>query len=165
MDSYNEIIINWSKYFDIIYDTETKKIISGTENFKSKNLIYQIYGDSNTYGRNVLLYIGITRDRNENKRDLESRIKEHLLGVFGFVNNLKICIGKITSDNNNKETIELAESILIANHKPIFNKTHIHNISKNAFRQKTIIINNGNNGMLSTCNTNFWWVNDIKSKD
>lgn len=148
---YQEIIISWSeKYYlkeqkDI--DELQNKVITTT------NTLYQLYGDSHIYGRDVLLYIGISNRA-------ERRLTQHLKGVFGFVNNLSVSIGYLRDYNGN---LEIPESILIANHKPSFNKEFIHDISPKAKEngQKIIIINNDNNLMLKTSCTNFWWVNNI----
>jgi hypothetical protein len=89
-------------------------------------------------------------------------MKAHLNGVFGYVNNLSVSIGKI---ENYGEELEIPESILIANHKPSFNKDFIHDIHSEAKQHKIIVINNGNNGMLKTCCTNFWWVENHNIKN
>jgi hypothetical protein len=80
-----------------------------------------------------------------------------LKGVFQFVNNKSVSLGVINEDFYGR--LEIPESILIANHKPAFNKEYIHSVDQSAMEFKTIIINNGNNGMLKTCCTNYWWVN------
>ena len=85
----------------------------------------------------------------------DNRMRAHLNGVFGFVNNLSVSIGKI--DNYN-DSLEIPESILIACHKPSYNKEFIHDLSPKAKKHKIIVINNGDNEMLKTCCTNFWWV-------
>ena len=143
---YNEIVIKWSK----LYPVNKLEGISNLD-INTDNVLYQIYGDSHIYGRNVLLYIGISTNA-------ENRLKAHINGVFGYVNNLKVSIG--TTNFNGK--LEVPESILIANHKPSFNKNFIHDISEEAKNiGKVIIINNGTNLMLKTCCTNYWWIETI----
>lgn len=97
------------------------------------------------YGRDTLLYIGISTYA-------DNRIKAHLNGIFGYVNNLSVSFGKIEHYN---DSLEIPESILIACHKPSYNKEFIHDISPQAKVHKIIIINNGNNEALKTCCTNF----------
>lgn len=141
---YKEIVIHWSKLHKANNTEDVEKIEMNTA-----DVLYQLYGDSHIYGRNVLLYIG-------KSIDAKKRLKQHLKGVFGHANNLQISIGTI--EYNGK--LEVPESILIANHKPSFNKEYIHDISEDAKDAgKIIIINNGNNHMLKTCCTNYWWVN------
>lgn len=139
MEQYQEIIIHW----------EDRKSIESLESIGESSL-YQIYGNHHIYGRDVLLYIGISKNASK-------RFSQHIRGVFGYVNDLTVSVGKIEkfSDNLN---LEIPESILVANHKPSYNKEFIHNLSPTAKQHKIIVINNGNNGMLKTCCTNFWWV-------
>ncbi|CAG5087700.1 hypothetical protein [Parvicella tangerina] len=168
-DTYKEIVVNWEKgsAIETYEDFQNYcKLHPKPNNFKqygcvdeglktSDQIFYQIYGDHHVYGRNTLLYIGISKD-------VLSRFRHHLNGVFKYVNNKSISIGRADTFLNNMEEVE---SILIANHKPAFNKTFIHDLhedSRNMDRDDTnkiIIINNGNNGMLKTCCTNYWWVN------
>ena len=145
---YQEIIIEWS-------DREFFKKGKDFTQFdvKKENVLYQIYGDHHIYGRNTLLYIGRTINA-------DARIKTHLdRSFFQFVNNCSVSIGTINPDED-LDVLEVAESILIANHKPSLNKEFIHDISQKAKLHKIIVINNGNNEMLKTCCTNYWWVEE-----
>jgi len=141
MEKYQEIIIHWRERVSIekIKESDTD------------NVLYQIYGNHHIYGRDTLLYIG-------KSINAETRFKKHLNGVFGRVNNLSVSIGKINEYNEN--LLEIPESILIANHKPSFNKEFIHDLPEDAKKHKIIVINNGNSEMLKTCCTNFWWVSN-----
>ena len=143
MAEYQEIIITWSRREKIRTASDLQKIDEDRH-----NIFYQIYGDHHIYGRDILLYIGISTFA-------DNRFKTHLNGVFSFVNNLMVSIGKCETTIEN---LEIPESILIANHKPSFNKEFIHDLPAKAKESKIIIINNGNNEMLKTCCTNFWWV-------
>ena len=138
---YSEIVIQWSPKMEI---TDPKV------NSFPENVLYQLYGDSHLYGRDVLLYIGKTN------RKVEERLSEHIKSVFGFVNNLSISVGKII--NYPVESLEVPESILIANHKPSFNKEYIHLLADGATDSKIIIINNGHCLSLKSSCTNYWWV-------
>ena len=148
MSNYEEIIITWSKRTKL-------ESIDDIANIDSKfdNVLYQLYGDSHIYGKDVLLYIGISKGA-------DRRLKTHLKNVFGFVNNLSVSIGDLDDFNGN---LEIPESILIANHKPSYNKEFIHDLSPLAKSHKIIVINNGQNSMLKTCCTNFWWVNGTQN--
>ena len=149
---YREIVIDWSKKHHLESVEDIAKLTVDTS-----NVLYMHYGDSHIYGRDVLLYIGISINA-------ENRLKTHLKGVFGVVNNLSVSIGTVDTFPNSLDIhsdLEIPESILIANHKPSFNKEFIHDISPKAKGMKTIIINNGKNAMLKTCCTNYWWVNTI----
>ncbi len=144
MTDYEEIVVDWSKRYKINSLNDIKKI----DTCKT-NVLYQLYGDHHIYGRDVLLYIGISSCA-------DNRMKAHLNGIFGYVNNLSVSFGKIAHYN---DSLEIPESILIACHKPSYNKEFIHDISPQAKIHKIIIINNGNNEALKTCCTNFWWLN------
>ena len=140
---YQEIIINWSKRQHVKTVDDLAKC---TDN--RHNVLYQLYGDHHIYCRDTLLYIG-------KSNYADNRMRAHLNGVFGFVNNLSVSIGKI---DDYDDSLEIPESILIACHKPSYNKEFIHDLSPSAKRHKIIVIKNGDNEMLKTCCTNFWWV-------
>lgn len=145
MAEYEEIIIEWQK----------RRELANLNNVENEDkILYQIYGDSHIYGRDVLMYIGKTT------RNCLFREREHLKSYMKYAQNLTVSIGFI------EQSIDLVipESILIANHKPSFNKQYLHDISQSAKEHKIIVINNGIHGMLKTCCTNFWWV-DSKGKD
>ncbi len=146
MVPYEEIIIDWS---DRIVLSSVDDISSYTE--KNANVLYQIYGSHHIYGSNVLLYIGKT------ERDFAKRLDEHLKSFFLYAHNLSFSIGTLV---NYEDKLEIPESILIANHKPAFNKTNIHTVQHTEDKRKIIIMNNGNHGILKNRSTNFWWVND-----
>ena len=75
------------------------------------------------------------------------------------MHNLSVSFGNVECyDDNLEMDLEVPESILIASHKPSYNKEFIHDLPQKAKQHKIIIINNGDNGDLKTCCTNFWWV-------
>ena len=141
---YQEIVIKWSKKKPVKKAEDLKKF-----DVKRTDVLYQIYGDHHIYGRDTLLYIGISIDA-------DRRFNAHLNGVFDYVNNLSVSIGEIENYDKSFE-LQIPESVLIANHKPSFNKDFIHDLPPIARKNRIIIINNGNNGMLKTCCTNYWW--------
>ena len=144
MVEYQEIVIDWKE--------RAKWNPNSFDQIGEKNVIYQFYCDSHIYGRNVLAYIGKT------DRVFKKRLGEHEKLFFQFAKNINYSIGVISEKIN----LEIPESILIANHKPFFNKDFIHNISSKAKSNKILIINNGDYGMLKSCCTNYWWVNNEK---
>lgn len=146
MPEYQEIVIEWSEKIYLNDVNDIRKL----DNKKTDNVLYQIYGDSHIYGRDVLLYIGMSIN-------VENRFKAHLRSTFGLVNNVSVSIGEV-KEPFYSFNLEIPESILIANHKPSMNKEFIHDISPEAKNKKIIIINNGKNAMLKTCCTNYWWV-------
>ena len=103
---YQEIIINWSNRQTIQTIDDLAKCTDDRH-----NVLYQLYGDHHIYGRDTLLYIG-------KSVYADNRMRAHLNGIFSFVNNLSVSIGKI---DNYDESLEIPESILIACHKPSYN--------------------------------------------
>lgn len=144
MADYKEIIIDWS--FKERWNPDAFKSEHNT------NVLYQIYCDSHVYGRNALAYIGKT------DQSFKQRFSQHERSFWQFANNINYAVGEIKVQNF--ESLEIPESILIANHKPFFNKDFIHDISTLAKKEKIIIINNGNHGSLKNSCTNYWWVNN-----
>ena len=143
---YSELVITWSEKTPVNNSLDTLK---NRDSLPAK-VLYQIYGDHHIYGRDTLLYIGITKNA-------DARFYTHLKGVFGYVNALTISFGILKDFDTEKFTVP--ESILIANHKPSYNKEFLHDLATEAKKEKIIVINNGNNYMLKTCCTNYWWVN------
>lgn len=142
MADYTEIIINWESRQR--WDEKVFRKIG------ERNVLYSIYCDSHIYGRDVLAYIGKTNQR------FQDRLDQHEKSFFKFADNLNYSIGVLEESFSNQ--LEIPESILIANHKPFFNKEFIHDIHNEAKKRKIIIINNGNHGTLKNACTNFWWV-------
>lgn len=140
---YQEIIIDWLKKVPLETIDDLAECVCDKH-----NVLYQLYGDHHIYGRDTLLYIGKTGCA-------DSRIRAHLNGVFRYVNNLSVSIGILEDYDGH---LEIPESILIACHKPSYNKEFIHDLSAEAKQSKIIVINNGHNAMLKTCCSNFWWV-------
>jgi hypothetical protein len=146
MIEYEEIVVHWEPRLK----WNSEKFLK----MDSRNVLYQIYCDSHIYGRDVLAYIGKT------DRAFGQRLDEHLKSFIQFANNLNYVVGEIKGDFKN---LEIPESILIANHKPFYNKEFIHDLPIAAKEHKIIIINEGEYGMLKSCCTNYWWC-DNKAK-
>ena len=115
------------------------------EGFPSTSGIYQAYGDSPIYGVSCLLYIG-------QSRNLQSRLHQHEKD------------SPLTSQNNKSyryaacaiEMLDIAESILIAAHKPSLNAEYLKSPSETAIRY--MVQNHGERGVLSLQVTNSYWV-------
>ncbi|WP_027420059.1 hypothetical protein [Crocinitomix catalasitica] len=142
MAEYKEIIIDWK--FKERWDP------AEFERQHNENVLYQIYCDSHVYGRDTLAYIGKTDQK------FSKRLSQHERSFWQFANNVNYAVGEIV--DHNFDNLEIPESILIANHKPFYNKNFIHDIPAEAKKEKIIIINNGHHGLLKNSCTNFWWV-------
>lgn len=143
MKEYLEIIIDW--------EFREKWNPDSFESIHNRDVLYQIYCDSHIYGRDVLAYIGKTG------QTANQRFSQHERSFWKFANNVNYAVGQIIDQSF--EILEIPESILIANHKPFFNKDFIHDIHPKAKEQKIIIINNGFHGSLKNACTNYWWCN------
>lgn len=142
---YTEIVIDWVNLSEIEKNYKTKSV---------GQYLYCVYCDSHIYGNDVLAYIGKTNN-------YSVRENQHLKSFFKFANNVRFVIGFFEEV---QEKLEIAESILIANHKPFYNKEFIHDLCSEAKSKKIIVINNGNHGMLKNSVTNYWWVTDVEFK-
>jgi len=147
MPNYKEIIIDWFNEEDINEEVISKYV-------KDKYL-YCVYCDSHLYGRDVLAYIGQTNN-------YKLRQYQHTRSYFQFAQNERFVIGFFSKDDFNLST---PESILIANHKPFYNKQYIHDLAPDAKLSRIIVINNESHGSLKTAVTNFWWVDNLGNVD
>jgi excinuclease UvrABC nuclease subunit len=148
--SYEEILINLPYEEKLINKNKLKEI-------SKENCLYQAYGDSPIYGRDVLLYIGRTKD-------LHGRITGHLKTDFSRINKLSLCFGYIDKvcailpDHPMEKLIVIAESLLITMLKPSHNSSNIKNTNlflKN--HNKYLILNKENRKALPLEVTNIWW--------
>jgi hypothetical protein len=142
MQLFELIDIVWKKF-----NGEKNKEIIGNKEYK--NVIYQAYGNSPIYGRDVLLYIGISND-------FIRRKNEHI--DFEKIENLSFRIGSIEFLNREKRRIlEICESIIITMMKPSYNSRNIKDINKNAKSKKYIVFNKEEKGDLPLEISNIWW--------
>lgn len=123
--------------------------------------IYQIYGNHILYGTDVLLYIGITTDQ-----DFKTRLKNRwTIDGSNDINNIKIYIGTIFSNDENiktseKEKILKAEALLINILKPAFNSSYINSVHHNKIKSdKNFTIYNFNSyrSLPPELSTLRWW--------
>lgn len=110
--------------------------------------VYQVYGDSPIYGRDCLLYIG-------QARSLASRLAQHLnVSPVTRVNNRSLRIARC-----DEVLLDVAESILIATHKPSMNAEYVHSPkSPEATRRPYLVQNHGERGVLTLQVTNSYWL-------
>lgn len=149
------IIISWEL---IEYNLDTIKSLTRPIDYG----IYQIYGRHNSYGKDVLLYIGKAESRN-----FATRLQDGGREVYDFkectIEAKYIRLGYIsmTDDPSDIEkyqlveyekewekNISIAERILIATHPPALNKQLAHRLADMKFEDDYIIINWGDYGDL-----------------
>jgi len=143
MPHYKEIVIDWINEENINEEVVTKYIVG--------KYLYCVYCDSHIYGRDVLAYIGQTNN-------YKLRQYQHTRSYFQFANNERFVIGFFSQEDF---ILNTPESILIANHKPFYNKQYIHDLASEAKCDRIIVINNKSHGSLKTAVTNFWWVDNL----
>ncbi len=110
--------------------------------------IYQVYGDSPIYGRDCLLYIG-------QASSLASRLRQHFTtSPITRVNGRGVRIARCSL-----ELLDIAESILIATHKPSMNSEYINGPkSPEATTRPFLVQNHGDRGVLTLQVTNSYWL-------
>lgn len=116
-------------------------------------LLYQAYGDSPIYGRDVLLYIGQTirwgqREANHKKSD------------FNRISNLRYLIGKIQNLPDGEEQVYLdnCESLLITMLKPSYNSSNVKQTAQALQNDESyLILNKGDRGDIPLEISNIWW--------
>ncbi len=110
--------------------------------------VYQVYGDSAIYGRDCLLYIG-------QAGSLAGRLAQHFsVSPVTRVNNRHVRVAKC-----DRQLLDVAESILIATHKPSMNAEYIHAPkSPEATARHFLIQNHGERGALTLQVTNSYWT-------
>lgn len=133
---YRVIAINW-----ILADNEKE--------LPNEAAVYQLYGDSDIYGRNVLLYIGLSRN-------LKARITEHRVGNTPAYHMPNMHIRYALCDQQGP--IEDIESILIAHTKPSRNKEYLFTVT--ALDSFILLQNHGDKGVVPLEMTNSYWVSE-----
>lgn len=101
--------------------------------------IYQIYGKHQTYGNDVLLYIG-----KADQQTVGKRISQEDWDYVNDSNNIKIYIGRLhgyqtPSDPEWSYEIDLAERLLIYVHKPAYNSKSISTLSDTKLQEVHIL--------------------------
>ncbi len=156
------VSIDWSDSAIKIQDVFKKETTTAElRNFKDKtDCLYQVYGDSIIYGRDKLLYIGLTSN-------LSRRTNSHLETDFSRITNFSLLLGEIrwnTLSNekfkeagNRGESLKILESILITYAKPSYNSDNIKDIYPKSRNYNILIQNHGNRRDLPLECSNSWW--------
>ena len=154
MNIKHEIIdIEWEGSFKIKYDRNKDKY--NLDNVPSELLdecgFYQIYGRHPVYGKDVLLYIGETKESKTSNRSFRVRLNEHLKGNFFQHTNISVHLGPCSLP---AETVEIVESILIYSHVPALNVQHTGSMKLGS--EKYLVRNWGFTGNLNNACTGNW---------
>lgn len=122
--------------------------LGGDEVGPRESGLYQIYGDSAIYGRDCLLYIG-------QSGSLQARLGQHFtVSPVTRVNNRSIRVAPC-----DPELMDIAESILIATHKPSMNAEYLHTPKGPEATSRPILVqNHGDRGALTLQVTNSYWL-------
>lgn len=100
------------------------------QHIKDRHVLYQIYGAHHLYGRDILLYIGMT------SKGVNQRLKEHEKWVYEEYDKVSIRIGSLGqftswkdwSEGDYKEAekslVGQIEALLIYAHQPVYNKAN-----------------------------------------
>jgi excinuclease UvrABC nuclease subunit len=138
----------------VIVTLEWKKV--SIENFEhavpSSSGLYQIYGWSETYGENALLYVGKSNNLNE-------RLKQHINKDTALSRQQGLSIRYALHEGletENGKSLEALESILIAVHKPSMNTQNINSLRHTDYY--VLVQNHGERGALNIQITNSYWV-------
>lgn len=150
---YRIIDLEWEGSFLIEYDRDEDKYLLDQipGDLLAAYGIYQIYGRHPVYGKNVLLYIGETKENKKGTRAFKDRLGEHLKGRFFYYTNLSVSLAPCDFDS---ETVKEVESVLIDAHKPALNKQHIE--SRKKCREQLLVRNWSFMGSLNECCTSDW---------
>jgi hypothetical protein len=145
---------------ELIWKLE-KESVSDLKSIGAKLGIYQIYGTHPIYGRNVLLYIGVSTT------NIFKRIKSHKSNWVKFeYDPVIIYFGEIVTpeedfDFSMAEAIAMAESLLVYYCAPAYNSNLIVEIKEQYLKQDLIIRNYGKIGSLPTEVSTGWYKSDV----
>ena len=125
--NFELVDLYWHDSLMVTFDEElqTYNILDARfDDLKSRSGFYCIYGLHKSYGQDVLLYIGETKETDTTNRSFETRLREHLSTRFWYHTNLSVSLG-ICEVALEHKAVKLIESILIAAHKPALNRNCI----------------------------------------
>jgi len=120
---YNETI--YDIYWEGPFEWEEKD-----KHIKKHHVLYQIYGAHHLYGRDVLLYIGMT------SKGVKRRLKEHEGWISEEYDKVRVRIGSLGEFTTwkdwregdykeaEKSLVERIEALLIYAHQPVYNKAN-----------------------------------------
>ena len=123
--------------------------------------IYQIYGTHPIYGRNVLLYIGMTIT------DLNMRLKQHKNSWIKYeYDPVAIYVGKIAANSqfptlDESDDIEKAESLFIYYCAPAYNSNSLSGIKSDLRGEGIVVRNYGKIGSLPIELSTAWYDSKV----
>lgn len=126
--------------------------------------LYQIYGSHPLYGDGVLVYIGRTLSR------FDERLKNRWETEFGNdTENIQIYLGTLLfdqflpTDTEKKIMIEKSEVLLINSLKPAFNSSNIKSVKKEIYDNDFVLYNYGNYRKLYPILDSRYFWKDLKN--
>ena len=158
-----EIKVWWEGPFSIEDIVKNKIDAKKYDNTADQKGLYQIYGFHPLYGSDVLLYIGRTKDQHGFKSRLKNRwqINNNLDSE-----NVKIFLGcimddaKALSEEEEVDSIEKAEVLLINAMMPALNSSNIQSVGEKYADEKYIVKNFGNfKNIYPILDSNYYWKN------
>lgn len=155
MENPETIQIWWEGPFtyDQIMQKEKSKDIPNQDNSVQKIGLYQVYGNHIVYGKDVLLYIGMTLAGFQNRLKDRWVINNIYLGTI-FSNN------KTLAEDEQKAQIVQAEALLINVMTPALNSSYINSVSEKLCKQKFTVYNlNNYRSLLPELSSMRWWNN------
>lgn len=139
---------------------ERKGFADYSFNVPDKSGLYQIYGWSETYGENALLYIG-------KAVSLKTRLDQHLNQDSSISRqqalSIRYAVYKVNEAEKGLFNLEALESILIAVHKPSMNSQNINSLR--SIKEPVLIQNHGERGALNIQITNSYWVDQTEEDE
>lgn len=166
-----EIAIQWEGPFTLINLQNNKALVksNGKEKDWSGNIgLYQIYGTHLLYGRNVLLYIGMTNN------SFAARFSQHSDWINDEYDDVQVYLGRIGGTNKDisvdelKEQIAEAEKLLIYYCSPAYNSSNVYDIKtkKDGSKNPELrVFNFGKKSMLPTEISTEWYDNSFWKED
>lgn len=115
------IDLNWSPRRRIEYDENSDCYRLDKDEYADlqHSGLYCLYGAHPSYGREVLLYIGMTEG------SFRARLSKHLEGRFWYHENLSYSLGTLDKAEWCDSELKICESILIAANKPVLNRQSV----------------------------------------
>lgn len=123
--------------------------------------LYQVYGNHILYGKDVLLYIGMTIN------GFQNRLKDRwIINNSNDFNRISIYLGTIFSYDKTLDKVEeekqikQAEALLINVMTPAFNSSYINSVGAELYKQKFAVCNlNNYRSLLPELSSMRWWNN------
>jgi hypothetical protein len=148
------------KTIELLWHIATPNREEKYESLEGKG-IYQIYGTHPIYGRNVLLYIGMT------VTDINIRLKKHKYNWLKHeYDPVTIYIGKLAPTSEfasevDSSDIRKAEALLIYYCAPAYNSSSLSEIKENLITDGIVVRNYGKIGSLPTEVSTMWYDSKV----